>query len=252
MPIHDWTRVRAGTFHFFHQRWISALADALNTGGLPPGYFAMSEQDAKGPIPDVLALKAPPLVPPTGPAGVAVLDTPPRARVVSRGENTAGYARRADRITVYLDGGELVAVIEIVSPGNKDSTNALRTFVRKAGRLVRQGIHLLVVDLFPPSARNPDGIHKPIWDQFRDEPFALPAAQPLTLAAYSAGAAKVAYVNNVGVGDAMPDMPLFLTPDRYVPCPLEATYQVTWGVFPAALRGPLVTAPPDTPGSAPG
>jgi len=42
MPIHDWTRVPAGTCHFFHQRWISALADALNAGGLPEGYFAMS------------------------------------------------------------------------------------------------------------------------------------------------------------------------------------------------------------------
>ena len=44
MPIHDWTRVPAGTYHFFHQRWISAIADALNGGGLPEGYFAMSER----------------------------------------------------------------------------------------------------------------------------------------------------------------------------------------------------------------
>jgi hypothetical protein len=36
MPIHDWTRVDAGLFHAFHQRWISALSDALNCGGLPP------------------------------------------------------------------------------------------------------------------------------------------------------------------------------------------------------------------------
>ena len=47
MPIHDWTRVPAGTYHFFHQRWISALTDALNGGGLPEGFFAMSEVDAK-------------------------------------------------------------------------------------------------------------------------------------------------------------------------------------------------------------
>src|SRR3954465_627052 len=101
MPIHDWTRVPAGTFHYFHQRWIQDIAAALNTGGLPPGYFAMTEVDAKGPIPDVLALKAQPETP-DGAAGVAVLDPPPRARVVTRGENTAGYARRADRLAVYL------------------------------------------------------------------------------------------------------------------------------------------------------
>ena len=240
MPIHDWTRVRAGTFHFFHQRWIAAICDALNTGALPPGYFAMSEEDAKGPIPDVLALKAP-----AGPggeygaAGVAVADAPPRARVVSRGENTAAYARRSDRITVYFAEGDLVAVIEIVSPGNKDSMNALRAFVRRAGRLLRRGIHLMVIDLFPPSVRDPRGIHKPIWDQFREEPFDLPPDKPLTLAAYSAGSQKVAYVEPVAVGDPLADMPIFLSPDHYVPCPLDATYRTTWGVFPAALRGPL-------------
>ena len=54
MPIHDWTRVPAGTYHFFHRRWISAIADALNGGGFPDSHFAMSE-----------------------PAGIAVSTVPP-------------------------------------------------------------------------------------------------------------------------------------------------------------------------------
>ena len=77
MPIHDWTRVPAGTYHFFHQRWISAIADALNGGGLPEGYFAMSEVDAKGPIPDVLALKAQPPMPPPVRRGSPFSTVPP-------------------------------------------------------------------------------------------------------------------------------------------------------------------------------
>jgi hypothetical protein len=36
-------------------------------------------------------------------------------------------------------------------------------------------------------------------------------------------------------------VPIFLKPEIYVPGPLEATYQTTWSVFPAALKGP--TAP---------
>jgi hypothetical protein len=243
MPIHDWTRVPAGTFHSFHQRWIQDIAAALNTGGLPPGYFAMTEVDAKGPIPDVLALKAEPPTPPDGPVGVALLDAPPRTRIVTRGENTAGYARRADRLAVRLAQGELVAVIELVSPGNKDSTRALRSFVRKAGQLLRRGVHLLVVDLFPPSVRDPRGIHKPIWDQFKEEPFELPPDQPLTLASYAAGSEKVACVETLGVGGVLTEMPLFLTPGRYVPCPLEVTYQQSWNVFPKALKGPLEVLP---------
>jgi hypothetical protein len=243
MPIHDWTRVPAGTFHFFHQRWIQDIAAALNSGGLPEGYFAMSEVDAKGPIPDVLTLKAQPPMPPNGPAGLLVVDAPPRARVVSRGENTRGYARRADRLSIYLPQGALIAVLEIVSPGDKDNTNGLRTFVRKAGKLLRSGIHLLIVDLFPPSVRDPHGIHKAIGDQFKEEPFELPQDKPLTVAAYVAGTEKVAYVENVAVGDRLVDMPIFLTPDHYVPCPLEASYQVAWSVFPAALKGPLERPP---------
>ena len=60
MPVHDWTRVDAGLFHAFHQRWIGALCDALNTGGLPSDYFALAEQSIRGPIPDVLALRLSP------------------------------------------------------------------------------------------------------------------------------------------------------------------------------------------------
>jgi hypothetical protein len=43
-------------FHAFHQRWICALCDALNTGSLPAGYFALPKQVIDGPIPDMLAL----------------------------------------------------------------------------------------------------------------------------------------------------------------------------------------------------
>ena len=57
MPIHDWTRVDAGLFHAFHQSWIITLSRALNTGVLPPDYFALPEQSIQGPVPDVLTLK---------------------------------------------------------------------------------------------------------------------------------------------------------------------------------------------------
>ena len=46
---------------------------------------------------------------------------------------------------------------------------------------------------------------------------------------------------SVGVGDVLPDMPIFLRPQHYVPVPLEATYQTTWNVFPTALKGLLET-----------
>ncbi len=100
-------------------------------------------------------------------------------------------------------------------------------------------MHLLVVDLFPPSPRDPQGIHKVIWDRLRDEPFAPPPDKPLTVVAYKAGPETVAYVEPVAVGDALPEMPIFLAADRYVACPLEATYQTAWDQFPTPLKAPL-------------
>ncbi len=240
MPIHDWTRVRANRFHDFHQSWTIAIRNALNAGRLPPGYFAMVEQKTGGPEPDVITLG---LNPPAGPAlgGVAVALHPPKARFVTRSE-AAAYARKANRITVRHPDGEVVAVVEIVSPGNKDSRRALCLFARKAVEFLQAGVHLLIVDLFPPGRRDPQGIHKVIWDRVHDEPFTLPPDKPLTVAAYAVGSETVAYVEPVAVGDTLPDMPIFLTADRYVPCPLEATYQTAWEQFPAPLRGPLENA----------
>ena len=122
-------------------------------------------------------------------------------------------------------------MIEIVSPGNKASSSALRTFVKKTSDLIVQGVHLLVIDLFPPSKRDPQGIHKAIWDEFVDEDFALPENQHLTLAAYDAGPPPVSYVEPVAVGEALPEMPIFLKPEFYVLAPLEETYKITWDDF---------------------
>jgi len=85
----------------------------------------------------------------------------------------------------------------------------------------------------------PQGIHKAIWDEIVEGPFELPPDKTLTLAAYEAGPVKVAHVEPVAVGDVVPDMPLFLAPELCVPAPLETTYQTTWNVFPAALKGLL-------------
>src|ERR1700686_2693078 len=48
MPIHDWTRVGAGTFHAFHHAWIAHLMEALNEGMLPPDYYALTEAPPNG------------------------------------------------------------------------------------------------------------------------------------------------------------------------------------------------------------
>ena len=53
-------------------------------------------------------------------AGTAVSVAPPSARFITRSE-AASYARKASRIAIRHPDGDVVAVIEIVSQGKKDS-----------------------------------------------------------------------------------------------------------------------------------
>src|SRR5262249_18421565 len=120
---------------------------------------------------------------------------------------------------------------------NKDSTFAIRLFSAKAVDFIRNGIHFLMIDLFPPTPRDPHGLHHLIWDELTSEPFELPPEdKPLAAASYDAAEELTAYVEPLAVGDPLPDMPLFLEPGIYVPAPLEATYMTSWSVLPAVIR----------------
>jgi hypothetical protein len=230
--------VDAGLFHSFHQSWSVRLCDALNAGTLPTDYFALIEQRTPDMIPDVLALKLASRHDEPSDGGGAVATLRPRTRIIRINDATE-YPRRANRITVRHRHGEVVAIVEIVSPGNKASKAELRAFIEKSAAFIHANVHLLVIDLHPPGNRDPDGIHKLIWDQFKEEDFELPPDKPLVLASYDAGPPQVAYVETIGVGDALPAMPIFLKPAFHVDAPLEATYQSTWANFPAALKGLL-------------
>jgi hypothetical protein len=238
MPVHDWTRVDANLFHHFHQMWTATICNALNGGLLPKGYSALVEQHAAGVVPDVIALQRQRRSDqPSEPSGGAVVvATPPKLQHVIRAQQEISAAR-GNRITIRHPLGRVVCVIEIVSPGNKASRSALRAFVEKSVDFLRHGVHLLIIDLFPPSVRDPQGIHKAIWDEIEDQPFVLPPAKPLTLAAYVADVPKTAYVEPIAVGDKLPDdAPAYLDPDSWVPVPLETTYQATWASCPEDMR----------------
>jgi Protein of unknown function (DUF4058) len=240
MPIHDWDRVDAGTFHFFHMTWIVSICGALNGGILPRNYYAMGEQRAAGDEPDVLTLHATPsggedgrdTTEPSEDAGGGLLLAPPRVRIIEESD-TDSYRRKQNRVVIrHASDDRVVAIIEIVSRGNKSTRQALEQFVRKAAKFLDQGIHLLIVDIQSPGRHDPEGIHGAIWDYITDRAYTAPADKPLTVVAYEYDLAYRAYVEPVAVGDPLPDMPLFLRPGRWVKIPLEATYQTTWRVFP--------------------
>jgi hypothetical protein len=234
--MHDWTRVPAGLFHHFHQSWSIRIADTLNAGCLPPGVAALVEQRAGPRESDVLAIESRAKQRPRFEDNGGVVTTErPVTRFVRRTAPEL-YARRANRILIKHHLGRILAVIEIVSPGNKDSRRSLADFVAKTGEFLRAGIHVLVIDLFPPTPRDPFGIHKAIWDEIVEEDFALPEGKDRVLVSYEVESEYVAYIEPVGVGDLLPDMSLFLWYDLNVRVPLEPTYMATWESSPQELR----------------
>lgn len=237
MPMHDWSKVTPGTYHNFHLQWIASLAQQLNSGILPPGCFAMAEQVIGGPEPDVVALMLDDIES-TESGGTRVLTEPatlPSTSVVMKAEMER-YVQKANRIVVRHSAGAVLAVIELVSPGNKSSIHALRSMVDKLVELFYEGINLLVVDPLPPGPRDPHGLHALIWEQITDEPFRLSFDRPLTIASYQAAPTKTAWVEPIAVGSPLPTMPLFLQGTYYVNVPLETSYQKTWNAMPIELK----------------
>lgn len=256
MPVNDWTRVDAGIFHSFHTTWIAELNSALNRGVLPAGYYSLAEQHVGRAIADILTLHAGPegfssadRTPTGGPAGTLLAEAPPRARHhQTMRAHTAARLQRSIAVR-HVSGHKLVAMIEIVSPANKDRSESVNEFVGKAVDLLFQGVHLFIVDLFPPGANDPLGIHDKINRQLSrtEEQYELPVDEPLTTASYVAGKDSGeefdAYVDHFAVGAAIPDMPLFLKADRYVTVPLESTYAAAYAGVPSVWRDVLERGP---------
>ena len=229
MPIHDWTRVDAGIFHDFHHEWISTIRRALNDGLLPTDYYALAEQQAAGFGLDVLTLQDTASDLSDGPqaetlenGGGGLLVLPPRVRFTAESRGEFFRRKKSTVVVRHISGDRIVAVVEILSPGNKGSRNAFKALINKACELLEHRIHLLILDLFPPTKRDPNGIHAALWEEINDEAFELPADKRLTLAAYESGPTVKAYIEPLTVGDVLVDMPLFLEPGGHIRVPLEA------------------------------
>jgi hypothetical protein len=242
MPVHDWTRVGDGVFHDFHLAWIAEIRRVLNGGLLPAGYYALAEQVAGAGNPDLLALHHPttnangPSSAPPNSGGVALLTAPPKVRVTARAEQESYTARQRTLVIRHSSDHRIVALLEILSAGNKASDYAFQTFLDKALGALRQGIHLLLLDLHPPGVRDPQGIHGALWGRLTGEAYQQPRDAPLALAAYAAGAVKMAYLELVAVGQVLPNAPLFLTPEGHVEVPSEDTYQAAFSGVPRFYR----------------
>ena len=244
MPVHDWTRVSDGTFHDFYYSWVLEIKRALKRGLLPDGYYVMAEQFG-GDLgaPDVLTLQAAGAKPkPEGSlSGTATLAESPPAVHARTTIARDSYARMQRTLVIrHTSDDRIVAMIEVLSRGNKASRHAIRSFVDKAVAALDGGIHLLLVDVHPPGPRDPNGIHGVLLNEIGTEEYVLGRERPLSAVAYIGGAVVDAFVSHFAVGEAIPPMPLFLTRENYVTVPLEATYAAAWDDVPPQYQAVLL------------
>jgi len=247
--MHDWKTVSAGSYHGFHTHWISELTRKLNNEILPSNFYAEPEQVAGQTGPDVLAR-----VMNVGSAegtskfdevvegGTATLtQTQPQVTLTQTASEEEIYSEKRNRLAIrHTSGDRLVAYIELLSPGNKSSQRSFDKFLDKAFSVIEQGVHLLIVDPFPPGKFDTRGIHGAIWNDLAPStPFEFPDQRRLTAVSYHAVLPVVAYVEPMSVGKSLPLMPLFLDEVHYVNLPLEPTYTAAFSAIPKHIRKQL-------------
>jgi hypothetical protein len=155
--------------------------------------------------------------------------------------------RRGRRLVIrHVSGHQVVALIEIVSPSNKDRKDHVRELAQKVIRSLEAGIHVLLIDLLPPTLHDPGGLHAAVWRWFDTGAYEPPTSRPLTLVSYVwHGEEPEAFIEAMSVGQVLTDMPLFLTNERYVNVPLELTYRTAFQGMPEFWRNILDQASPN-------
>lgn len=187
---------------------------------MPDSHYALIEQFAGRTIADVLTLHAspppldePPLPPATG--GTTLAEAPPRVRY--RRTIEAEVLARTRSIAVrHVSGHRLVALLEIVSPANKDRARTVADLASKAADALNSWVNVVLIDMLPPGPHDPEGLHGAVCRRLEEgaDGDAVPTDEPLTLASYVAGPRIEVFLERVGVGGDLPAMPLFVRPDR--------------------------------------
>jgi Protein of unknown function (DUF4058) len=132
-------------------------------------------------------------------------------------------------VRVYDDFRRLVAAVEIVSPANKDRPATRDQFVGKVAALLRQDVCVAMVDLVTIRQAN---LYAELLTRLgRTDPRlgdSPPSLYAVTLRARKPPNRRGlldAWFYPMAVGEPLPTIPLWLSPDLRVMLPLEPSYQ---------------------------
>jgi hypothetical protein len=221
-PHHHWES--------FHSNWATRIADGIEA--LLPPEFQVEEQTHAGPgfEIDVATYEGDPGPGPSDSAGprLAIRAAPAYAPPVPDGVLPAVFpATFQVRVFSTTAGLTLVAVIELVSPGNKDRPEERRAFTTKCASYLGQGVSLIVVDIITTRHAN---LHNDLMRLMQAPPdLEFPREQNLYAVAYRPvrrGEKEEIdlWRQPLALGAPLPTLPLRLTGDLFLPVDFEAAY----------------------------
>jgi hypothetical protein len=213
----------------FHAFWAAAIGEWLNRL-LPPRYFAAIQTHLgnriEADVADFGLSPAGAVESANGPSGGVAVQTwaPPAATLTMP-------AVFPDDIEVQVfdtrDGAKLVAVVELIGPGNLDRPEVRRAFAAKCAAYLQRGVGLIILDIVASHRFN---LHNELVQLLRlDAAFAMPPEATLYAVAYRPARREDANAIDVwpaplAVGGELPVFPLALRGAAPVPVDLDATY----------------------------
>lgn len=220
MALHDWAILDG--WEGVHHLWMSELLHDLKAN-LPPGYRAII-----GASPLVSA----PLL--TSKPDVAVAAVTPKPAWSGDGHSgvpepdyEVAISTVEEDLTLMVGrGSRVVAVVELISPGNKDRPAFRRKFGRHYENYLRNGVNLLLIDVhrrpaafsFPHYLATALGVTAPALSAPAAVSYGLSFPLPTN------GRMLDIWQRPLVVGQPLPAMTLMLSNNDYVSVNLDATY----------------------------
>jgi hypothetical protein len=221
-PHHHWES--------FHSNWATRIADGIDAV-LPPG-FQVEEHTHAGPGFEIDVATYDVEAPPdnSGSAGplLATRAAPAYAPPAPDSIMPAAFPYTFEvRVFNTAAGLTLVAVVELVSPGNKDRPAERRAFAAKCASYLAQGVSLIVVDIVTNRHAN---LHNDMMRLMEAAPD-LDFPDEVTLYAVAYRPVRRGEREEIelwrrplALGAPLPTLPLRLTGDLFVAVDFEAAY----------------------------
>ena len=239
MPLHDHFRPPMEFEHWesFHSAWANTIVRHLNSDLLPSRYRALPHTRMGSQVEsDVITFEKSATGVAAEAAGngvaTAVWAPPQPARTFAAGFRAQDLFEV--RVLDERTGRRLVAVVELVSPTNKDRPENRRTFAVKCASHLQAGVAVVVIDVITERKESPLGDFEELLDLHET----FPGSGALPLYAVSCRTTKPdkswrmeTWVERLTVGGTLPTLPLWLADNLAIPLRLEESYEETCRVL---------------------